>query len=212
MESSPWRLLTHRSTLKTLKHTNLFDYEILFWGEFLFPSVGESWETLPYSKPKSTKSYTSKYLVFKGLRLLKGEVPPVFPQTWTLQFWKYAHQMLGLEGWSPSSNHWLKNEGRTLGYSHYQLFVCLCLLEWNHLLGLPWSQCSSAWGTHVCWWKLIFDSLKTKLSLTSPTSWRSCRPSVQVRGWDSCDGIHRASAQEPRGLGSSPGAVWPWES
>ena len=62
----------------------MFDYEIL-QGEFLSSSVGESWEKLPYSKSKSTKSYTNKYLVFKGLFLLDGEVPSVFPQAWTLQ-------------------------------------------------------------------------------------------------------------------------------
>lgn len=196
----------HRSTLKALKHINLFDYEIL-QGEFLFSSVGESWETLPYSKPKSTKSYTNKCLVFKGLCLLNGEVPSVFPQTWTLQG---ESESMHIRCWVWGAGApllYISKKGRNLGVQSFELFVCLCLLEWNHLLRFPWSQCSSAWGTHVCWWKLIFDSLKTKLSLTSPTSWRSCRPSVQVRGQDSCDGIHRASPQESRGLGSSPGAV-----
>lgn len=180
--------------------------------ESLFPSVGKSWKILSYSKPKSTKSYTNRYLVFKGLCLYKGEVPPRVSSDVGIarRVWKNAHQVLGLENWSPSVIQWFK-KGRTWGYSHSQLFVPPGVIPSSWVpLTLAWP--SSAWGTHVCWWKLIFDSLKTNLSLTSPTSWRSCRPSVQVRGWDSCDGIHRASAQQPRGLGSSPGAVWPWES
>lgn len=114
----------HRSTLKALKHINLFDYEIL-QGEFLFSSVGESWETLPYSKPKSTKSYTNKCLVFKGLCLLNGEVPSVFPQTWTLQG---ESESMHIRCWVWGAGApllYISKKGRNLGYSHSSsLSVC----------------------------------------------------------------------------------------
>ena len=108
---------SHRSTLKALKHTNLFDYEIL-QGEFLFSSVGESWETLPYSKPKSTRSYTNKYLVFKGLCLLNGEVPSVFPQAWTLQRESESTHIRCWVWGAGAPLLIIGKKGRNLGYSH----------------------------------------------------------------------------------------------
>lgn len=117
MESFLWRLWTHKSLLKTLKHVNtLIWLWSLFVGEYLFPSIGKSWKTLSHSQPKSTKSYTNKYLVFKGLRLHEGEVPPSVSSSMDIarRVWKYAHQVLGLEGWSPSAIQWFK-KGRTWG-------------------------------------------------------------------------------------------------
>lgn len=180
--------------------------------KFLFSSVGESWEKLPYSKSKSTKSYTNKYLVFKGLCLLDSEVPSVFPQAWTLQgrVWKYAHQMLGLGKQEP-----LLIIGKKRQKFWGTVILALCLFVppgWNHLLQVPLVPVQAQHGVPMCVGGSDFDSHKTKLSLTSPTSWRSCRPSVQVRGWDSCDGDYTELLLRSQEAWVQVLVLWPWES
>lgn len=90
------------------------------WGQYLLPSVVRSWKIVSYSQPKSTNSYTNKYPVFKGLCLHKGEVPFSVSSDMDIarRIWKYAHQVLGLEGWSPSAIQWFK-KCRTWGIVIY---------------------------------------------------------------------------------------------
>lgn len=79
-----------------------------FFGEYLFLLVGKSWETLPYSKPKSTKSYTNKYLAFKGLCLYKDGVPSSISSNRDTARRIQKYQVLGLEVWTPFALQWLK--------------------------------------------------------------------------------------------------------
>lgn len=87
--------------LETLKHVkkSFFDYEIHFGG-IAVPLVGKSWETPPYSKPKPTKSYTNKCLVFKGPCPHKDEVSSSVSQMWTRQG-ESTSIMLGLGAGAP---------------------------------------------------------------------------------------------------------------
>lgn len=104
-----------------------------FLREYLFPSVGKSWETLPNNKPISTKSYTNKYLVFKGLCLHKNEVLPSVSSNVDTAWRVWKYQVLGLEGWTLFAIQWFKKTQFQGTFIPSSLYVCISWSKTTYL-------------------------------------------------------------------------------